>query len=239
MDQRPRGRKPYARRVWPPTPEPEEALPPSARVYGTPAAPARPRIPRRLRTALVVSLAGATGVAVIAAAVAFVMSLTAPRAPSEKVVDGLAGIRYPLPLGWRPGGLAPVTAFSSVVTNGDATAVGIADGGQAMLMARTGPDQGARPLREITLELAELYAGLLLHGDTVDVVHDGPVSVAGYPGHSRSVLAGYDDVVNRPAYLRVVVLDRGPRTVVLLGLAQPDDQRARADIDAIVRGVSR
>jgi hypothetical protein len=150
-----------------------------------------------------------------------------PEAPPARLVDSVAGVRFDLPPGWREGVMAPVTDFTSVAS----------DGGQSLVMVRPGPERGDRSLREVTLDLTDLYSRLLLHGDEVDVVHDAAADVAGLPAHRRSLRARYRDVVNRPAYLQVVVLDKGAKTVVLVALAQPDDAGARADIDAVVKGV--
>lgn len=263
MEERPTRRQPYARKVWPPeparpaegaptlgkpepagekpvrrAPRPErfaeepvrrgaEALPPSARWYGTPAPPPR-HAPRWLRPVLVMALALVACTALIGIVATVVTRLTTPEPVRVVLRDELAGVSFPLPAGWREGAPAPVTAFTSIATNGT-----------ALVMARPGPALGERKLDEHARDHAELYSRLLLHGDTVDVVDDRPLTVAGQPGHSRALRAEYTDVVNRPAYLRVVVTGRGERTIVLVAVAQPDDARARADIDAIVAGLTR
>ncbi|MDF5752592.1 hypothetical protein [Spongiactinospora sp. TRM90649] len=230
MDERRGDRPPYARRVWPPDQaEAGDALPPSARWYGTPADPHRYRVPRRLTRFLGVLAAFVAGVSLIAGAVVLLLRLVTPEPAVQVVIDPLAGIRYPLPAGWTEGVVAPVTAFTSVASDG---------GRGALVMARPGPALGARSARETTLEVSELYARLLLHGDTVAVAEDAPVAVAGAKGHVRAVVAQYKDVVNRPAYLRVAVLDRGGRTLVIVAMAQPDGPRVRADIDALLKGAT-
>ncbi|GAA5062335.1 hypothetical protein HNP84_007913 [Thermocatellispora tengchongensis] len=208
--------------------EAEDALPPSARWYGTPAPPPRRRLPRWLSRTLLASLAVAVAAGVISAAVTVVLRTTSPEPDTRTVHDTLAGVRYPLPAGWSEGAMAPVTAFTSVAS----------DGGGAMLMTRATPADRGRPIRETAVELTELYSRLLLHGDKVDVVDDREITVGGRPAHSRALRAEYKDVVNRPAYLRVVVIDRGGSTVVVAALSQPDDPAARADIDAMITGMA-
>ncbi|GLX98166.1 hypothetical protein [Herbidospora sp. NBRC 101105] len=217
------------RRVWPPTDDADD-LPPSARWYGTPAPPPR-RIPRRLRRLLLIALVSLGAGAVIGGVVFFV--LNRPEAPVETVAetvlvtDRLAGLTYPIPAGWHEGALAPVTGFTSVAVNDD----------RATVMARPGDKLDAADPRPALLKLAETYSRLLLHGDTIDVVEDKKVEIGGRTGHTRAVRAGYRDVVNQPAFLRVTVLtaEEG-RSVVMLGLAHPDDPAARREIDTIMTG---
>lgn len=203
-----------------------DALPPSARWYGTPEAPPPPRVPRGLARALVV-------VAVLLVAGGLVAGLgylvldrvRAWNAPPASAVDTLAGVTYPLPPGWREGKVAPVTAFTSVATHG----------GDAVVMSRPGDPVRPAELRKATLELSDLYSRLLLHGDKVTVLDDRSLTVNGRAAHTRALRAEYRDVVNRPSYLRVMVIgDGGP---VMVGMAQPDDPRLRADIDAMMNGL--
>jgi hypothetical protein len=113
-----------------------------------------------------------------------------------------------------------------------------ADGDAAVVMTRQEPAVPQDRLRETTLELADLYSRLLLHGDKITVVDDRPITLPGRTGHSRALSAEYTDVVNRPAYLRVVVLaERDGKSVVLVALAQPDSPPRRADIDTVVTGL--
>ncbi|WP_405145288.1 hypothetical protein OG589_01035 [Sphaerisporangium sp. NBC_01403] len=225
MDEHRIERRPYGDRAWPP-PE-AEGLPPSARLYGAPAPPSRVRVPPWLRRALVFALALAAGVALVAGSVAFVVSLLHAPGPQVDVADPAAGVSYPLPQGWRRGTVPPVTGFTSVATAG----------GSALVMTRPGDSVAVSGPRAATLDLADLYGRLLLHGDTVDVVDDRPITVGGYSGHSRALRASYTDVVNQPSYLRVTLLTKDDRSVVVLGLAQPDDPARRAEIDAVVRGL--
>ncbi|WP_248960477.1 hypothetical protein [Sphaerisporangium perillae] len=226
MDEHRTGRRrPYGGPVWPP-PE-EEGLPPSARLYGAPAAPSRVRVPYRVRRVAFYVAVVAAGTALVAGTVAFFVSR--PRAEPEPsvVVDGVAGVGFPLPPGWRRGTIPPVTGFTSVATMD----------GSALVMTRPGESVAVSGPRAATLELADLYGRLLLHGDTVDVVDDRSITVGGYTGHSRALRATYTDVVNQPSYLRVTLLTKGDGSVVVLGLAQPDDPRRRAEIDAVIRGL--
>jgi hypothetical protein len=218
-------RRPYGDRVWPPPDA--EGLPPSARMYGAPAPPSRARVPSWVTRAAVYAGALAAATALVAGAVAFIASLLQGPGATVSVVDSAAGVTYPLPQGWRRGTIPPVTGFTSVATVD----------GSALVMTRPGESVAVSGPRAATLDLAGLYARLLLHGDTVDVVDDRSLSVAGYTGHSRALRASYTDVVNQPSYLRVTLLTKGARTVVILGLAQPDDPRRRAEIDAVVRSV--
>jgi hypothetical protein len=222
----------WTRRVWPPVgydePPPEQDLPPSAIRYGTPAPPPPRRTPRWLRRLLVAVLALTAASAVIGAVVVTILS-RAESAPPTMVRDPLAGVSYALPPGWNAGVVAPVTGFTSVSARGDL----------ATVMARPGERVDPPNLRSAVIGLSDLYAQLLLHGDKVSVVDDRAVTVNGRPGHTRAVRAEYRDVVNEPAFMRVTLLTRleGGSTV-LLGLAHPDDPRARADIEAVMTGAS-
>ncbi|GIH27046.1 hypothetical protein Aph01nite_53560 [Acrocarpospora phusangensis] len=216
-------------RVWPPADrgEPDQDLPPSARWYGTPTAPPR-RLPRWAATLLISVLALLTAGAVVT--VAALAVLGGPDEPAETVAvsDGLAGVTYPLPPGWRQGVLAPVTGFTTVATNQDL----------AIVMIRPGDEVEPSGLRAELVELTELYSRLLLHGDKVDVVKDEAITVNGRAGHTRALHAEYRDVVNRPAYLRVTLLTTSSGgSVVILGLAHPDTPQSRADLDLITSGV--
>ncbi|GII01229.1 hypothetical protein [Planobispora takensis] len=205
--------------------EPQEDLPPSARLYGAPVAPPRHGIPRRLRRPLIgllvlVICAGAvTGVAVLA-----VRSLSS--AEPARVTDRVAGAGYRLPAGWNRAASPPVTGFTSAAGDGRTVTVLV------------GPGEPVTDARRSATELADLYSKLLLHGDEVKVEEDEAVTVGGWTGHSRALRAQYRDVVNLPAYLRVVVLTRpsGP-PVVLLAVARPDGPGPRAAIDAVVAGL--
>ncbi|MFF5209740.1 hypothetical protein [Streptosporangium sp. NPDC000396] len=249
MDERPRQawppqepRKQGRHRVWP-SGEPDgkderprrarlpvgagsqDDLPPSARWYGTPAAPPR-RVPSRLRRRLLGSLALVAGAGIVVAGVALVPRAQPSSSPPGRVGDPAAGVGYPLLEGWRVGAVVPVTGFTSVAGKD----------GTATVMTR--PAEPVTDVRKATVELTDLYARLLLHGDEVTVVDDRAVTVGGRSGHSRSLRAEYRDVVNRPSYLRVVFLtDPGGRPVVVVGMAQPDDPRLRAEIDAVIAGV--
>ncbi|MFC4534372.1 hypothetical protein [Sphaerisporangium dianthi] len=226
MDEHRTGRRPYGEPVWPP-PE-KEGLPPSARLYGAPAAPSRVRVPSWVRRAALFAVVLAAGTALVAGVAAFVASRLNAGPGPVAVEDGVAGVGYTVPPGWAAGTVPPVTGFTSVAT---------ADG-SALVMARpAGPVSASAP-RAATLDLADLYGRLLLHGDTVEVVDDRPVTVNGSTGHSRALRATYSDVVNQPAYLRVMLLTKDGESVVLLALAQPDTPRRRAEIDAVFRGVT-
>ncbi|WP_066373354.1 hypothetical protein [Herbidospora mongoliensis] len=218
------------RRVWPPTDHADpgqDDLPPSARWYGTPAAPPPRRIPRWASRLLVIGFAALAAGAVVGAALYLVLNRTETPAETVLVTDELAALSYPLPPGWHEGALAPVTGFTSVAGNGD----------RAIVMARPGDKLDAGNARPALLRLAETYGRLLLHGDTVDVVEDKKVSVGGRTGHTRAVRAVYRDVVNQPSFLRITVLTAPEgRSVVLLGLAHPDDPASRREIDTIMAG---
>ncbi|GGM85422.1 hypothetical protein GCM10010106_35470 [Thermopolyspora flexuosa] len=250
MDDRPpRRRPPYATRVWPPPtqdppspdpqarpaamehappvaegPAPEDALPPSARRYGTPTPPPPPRIPRPLARALVVLAVLVVGGGLVAGLVAFGLGRLRDSAePPPRVVDALAGVSFALPPGWRAGRVAPVTAFTSVVNHEN-----------AIVMAR--PDEGVRAsgVRQAAAELGEFYSRLLLHADKVTVVEDRGVTVGGRAAHVRSLRAEYRDVVNAPSYLRVMVIEGERSGTVVVGMAQPDEPRLRGEIAAVM-----
>jgi len=211
--------------TWPPRiPEPGDDLPPSARWYGTPIAPPERR-PGRLRHVLLVLLTLAAGAGVIA--VVAVLSLRAlPSPPPERVEDQVAGVSYPLPERWLTGTVPPVTEFTSAAGDGVNTTV--------MVM----PAEPATDVRAATTELSDLYARLLLHGDEVKVVDDTEITVGARTGHTRALRAEYRDVVNRPAYLRVVLLTgAGKRPVVVVAMTQPDDPVSRAEIDTVIAGL--
>ncbi len=98
-------------------------------------------------------------------------------------------------------------------------------------MARPGRSSTRANPRPALLKLAKTYAQLLLHGDTVDVVEDKKVTIGGRTGHTYAVRAGYRDVVNQPAFLRITVLTApegaqrraaGPRAPRRPGLAARD-----------------
>ncbi|GAT65467.1 hypothetical protein PS9374_01100 [Planomonospora sphaerica] len=207
-------------------PDGDEDLPPSARRYGMPATPSGPRIPRRLRRLLLGLLASAA-CAVITAGVVTAVLRALPAPEPARVTDRAAGVGYPLPEGWRTGTAPPVTGFTSVAGDGRTATVLVRPGGRVT------------DAREAAVTLADLYGRLLLHGDEVKVEDDRTVTVGGRTGHSRTLRAEYRDVVNRPAYLRVVFLtaSAGRPPVVVLAVAKPDGPRTRAEIDAVLAGV--
>ncbi|GAA1261131.1 hypothetical protein GCM10009677_10700 [Sphaerisporangium rubeum] len=221
-------RRPYGEPVRPPrAQEQEEGLPPSARVYGAPSAPSGIRLPLWAERLAVLLGSVAAGVTVVALVVSTVVSrVNAPDTTRLTVSDGLAGVTYLMPPGWRAGAVPPVTGFTSAAVYD----------GSAIVMTRPGDPVAVSGPRAAALSLTELYARLLLHGDTVDTVDDRPVETGGYTGHSRALRAGYSDVVNRPAYLRVTVLakDGADTSVVIVGMVQPDDPRRRAEIDGML-----
>ncbi|MFI6480012.1 hypothetical protein ACIBH1_18905 [Nonomuraea sp. NPDC050663] len=195
----------------------EESLPPSARIHGTPTAPTRQyRAPtarrrrwgRRLGALLALTLAGG----LVAGLATVLLRLPAPSAPDTVLADPEAGLTLQLPPGWREAAVPPVTGFTSAAR----------DDGGALLMIRkvTGAD---------VKTLADDYAGLLLQGDRMAVVADTPTS--------RSIRAEYDDVVNRPAYLRVTLVTRGAAQILLVGLLQPDEPTARQALDSLMNTV--
>lgn len=232
------------RRVWPPgshdsdppwNPElrrtaerslpdpPPDSLPPSARLYGAPAAPRRPRRwPRRAGALLAVIVAGG----LVAGLATVVLRLAVPeQARTAMLIDATAAVEIPLPEGWRQDPVPPVTGFTSAARHGLDT----------LVMAR--PSGAPSDAAKATAEAAELYSRLLLHGDRVSVVEDRPITIGPYGGHTRSLRAEYKDVVNRPAYLRVMLLTKPGRTVVVVGLLQPDEIPSRQALDAVMTSV--
>ncbi|MEU6722506.1 hypothetical protein ABZ917_02200 [Nonomuraea wenchangensis] len=201
-----------------------DALPPSARLYGTPAAPgartAAVGLPRRWAFALAALL---TGAALVAAAINVAPRLVAPQPGPEtgtgRLSDGLAGVAANLPEGWYVAPVPPVSGFTSVAR----------DGAGSLVMARPLPEPVA-DAKKATAEAAELYSRLLLKGDRVKVVEDRQIP----GGHTRALRAEYRDVVNRPAYLRVMLLTRGERSVLLLGLLQPEQTVSRQALDTVL-----
>ncbi|MGN9838576.1 hypothetical protein ACTMTI_10700 [Nonomuraea sp. H19] len=208
--------------------EPEEdsqppwrSLPPSARLYGSPVDPGTGRrvggqLWRRSAVVLAALLAGA---GLIAGAAAVMSRITAPPVETGRLSDSLAGVTATLPQGWRVGAVAPVTGFTSVVRDGS--------GGLVMARPVPGPVKNAG---KAAAEAAELYSRLLLKGDRVRVVEDKQIP----GGHTRALRAEYRDVVNRPAFLRVMLLTRGDRAVLLVGLLQPEETARRQALDAVM-----
>ncbi|NUR88809.1 MAG: hypothetical protein HOY71_32380 [Nonomuraea sp.] len=199
-----------------------ESLPPSARLHGTPADPGvthriRGRRWKR-RVGAVFALVVASGL--VAGLVVGVLRLANPAPRSGELVDSLAGVTIPLPPGWVRGAVPPVTGFTSVARNGP-----------ALVMAR--PVPAVTDARQDVFEASELYSRLLLKGDRVTIVEDR--SIPG--GHTRALRAEYQDVVNRPAYLRVTLLTRSSGGVLLVGLLQPEDNQARQGLDTLLTSV--
>ncbi|MET9342855.1 hypothetical protein [Nonomuraea sp. NPDC003804] len=240
------------RRVWPPDsrdpeppwnpqlrrtarrsdPEPRpESLPPSARLYGAPAAPRRAvgRWRSRVGAVLALAVAGGLGTGLVVMAL---RQAVPEQAPAARLVDAAAGVAIPLPEGWWQDPLPPVTGFTSAARSA----------GGALVMARPSDPPAAAgsalaPAAKATAEAATLYARLLLHGDTVTVVDDRRITVGPYDGHTRSLRAEYKDVVNRPAYLRVMLLTKPGSSVVVVGLLQPDETASRHALDAVMTSV--
>ncbi|GGO73844.1 hypothetical protein [Nonomuraea cavernae] len=200
-----------------------KSLPPSARLYGAPADPGLPRRARgrvwRRRLAALLALLAAS--ALVTAVVVTVQRLAEPRPETGRLLhDSLAGVSIPLPAGWRQDAVPPVTGFTSVAR----------DEAGSLVMARPVALDDAR---QDTVEAAELYSRLLLKGDRVSVVEDRELS----QGHTRALRAEYQDVVNRPAYLRVILLTRGERAVLLVGLLQPEESARRQVLDGLMASV--
>ncbi|MFD1936508.1 hypothetical protein ACFSKW_34045 [Nonomuraea mangrovi] len=237
------------RRVWPPgsqdpeapwnprlrrtversAPEPfTEPLPPSARLYGAPTAPRRAGGGWRARAGAVLALVVAGGM--VAGLVVVVLRLAVPeRAQAARLSDAAAGVTIPLPEGWREDPVPPVTGFTSAARSA----------GGALVMARPSEPAGSAPgaAARATAEAAELYSRLLLHGDKVTVVEDRSIAIGPYSGHTRSLRAEYKDVVNQPAYLRVMLLTKPGRSVVVVGLLQPDQTPSRQALEAVMTSV--
>ncbi|YCK41753.1 hypothetical protein ACNF49_49245 [Actinomadura sp. ATCC 39365] len=238
-----RGRDPYERPAWnprirrtvpldppaaadplPPSARrhatPSEPLPPSARLYGTPADPGPlEQAPRRGRRPAGVLVALVATAGLVAGASAVASRLTEPPPRPDRLSDAVAGVSLRLPPGWSAGTVPPVTGFTSVAR----------DGNGALVMAR----RVAEPVpnvRKAAGEAAELYSRLLLKGDKVTVVDDRDIP----QGHTRALRAEYQDVVNRPAFLRVMLLTRAGRAVLLVGLLQPEAATGRQALDAVM-----
>ncbi|MGI5283389.1 hypothetical protein ACQEVF_08660 [Nonomuraea polychroma] len=201
-----------------------DTLPPSARLYGTPVDPgvrrrAGARLWRRWAVVLAALLAG-TGL--VAGATAVVLRITEPSVEPGRLSDALAGVTATLPQGWRVAAVPPVTGFTSVVR----------DESGGLVMARPVP-AGVVDAEEATAEAAELYSRLLLKGDRVSIVEDKEIP----GGHTRALRAEYRDVVNRPAFMRVMLITRGDRAVLLLGLLQPEENARRQALDAVMTSI--
>ncbi|MEV0199038.1 hypothetical protein [Nonomuraea sp. NPDC050691] len=209
--------------AWRDARPPWDSLPPSARMYGAPTDPGLPRraggqLWRRAGTALALL---ATVAAVALLAVAVLQRTDEPGSPAS-LADSRSKVVIPLPEGWHAGAVPPVTGFTSVAR----------DGAGGVVMAKPLSDRVDDP-RKAAAQAAELYSRLLLKGDRVGVVED-----KGLPGgHTRALRAEYQDVVNRPAYLRVILLTRDGDAVLVLGLLQPEDPARRQALDALLASV--
>ncbi|MEV0594193.1 hypothetical protein [Nonomuraea cavernae] len=203
---------------------PWQSLPPSARLYGSPADPGLPRRTRgrawRRRLAVLLALLAAS--ALVTALVVTVLRLAEPRPETGRLHDSLAGVSIPLPAGWHQDAVPPVTGFTSVAR----------DQAGSLVMARPVPG-AVDDAWEDAVEAAELYSRLLLKGDRVSVVEDKELA----QGHTRALRAEYQDVVNRPAYLRVILLTRDERAVLLVGLLQPEENASRQVLDGLMASV--
>ncbi|NRQ38409.1 hypothetical protein HII36_42270, partial [Nonomuraea sp. NN258] len=204
---------------------PWDSLPPSARLYGSPADPGlRRRASRRGGRFVVPLLAALTAAAVLATLVMVVTRLTAPaREPAAQTLnDALSGVTLALPAGWRAAPLPPVTGFTSAIR----------DDSGAMIMAGPAPESAA-DARKTAAEAAERFSRLLLRGDRVTVVGDRRTP----RGHTRALRAEYQGVANRPAYLRVMLLTREGGDVLLVGLLQPEDNTRKQALDAVMSSI--
>lgn len=200
-----------------------ESLPPSARLYGAPAAPGLRAVGgRRWRRVAVIVTAVVAGVGLVAGGVAVVPRLLAPQPESVRLSDPRAGLSAPLPQGWTQEAVTPVTGFTSAARSPDG----------ALLLA--GPvTEPVQDPKKATAQAAELYSRLLLKGDRVTVVEDRKLP----GGHTRALRAEYRDVVNRPAFLRVMLLTRNGRPVLLVGLLQPEENTHRKALDTVLSSV--
>jgi hypothetical protein len=149
------------------------------------------------------------------------LRFAAPKPVTGLLSDSLAGVTIALPPGWQEAAVPPVTGFTSVARS---------DG--ALVMARPVPDPETDVARA-TKDAAEVYSDLLLKGDKVEVVEDKALA----QGHTRALRAQYLDVVNRPAFLRVTLLKRDGRSVLLVGLLQPEETARRQALDEVMSSV--
>ncbi|GAB2920599.1 hypothetical protein [Nonomuraea fastidiosa] len=202
----------------------DDDLPPSARLYRSPTAPKQhaTRAQSGAGTAKKVAAvlaALAAGTALVAAATSAALRFVAPQPEADRLSDSLAGVAAPLPEGWRTSPVPPVTGFTSVARDGDG----------AVVMARPvpGPIEDAK---KTAAQAAQLYSRLLLKGDRVTVVDDRGTR----DGYTRALRAEYRDVVNRPAFLRVMLVTREDQPVLLVGLLQPEDQARRQALEAVM-----
>ena len=197
-------------------------MPPSARIYGAPADPGMRRRIRgrrwKRRVGAVLALMVASGL--VAGLVVVVLRVARPEPATGRLNDSLAGVTIPLPPGWSRGAVPPVTGFTSVARSGI-----------ALVMAR--PIPVVTDAKQAVFDASELYSRLLLKGDRVTIVEDKPLP----GGHTRVLRAEYQDVVNRPAYLRVTLLTRSSGGVLLVGLLQPENPAAREGLDTLMTSV--
>jgi hypothetical protein len=148
-----------------------------------------------------------------------VLRMTVPNVETGRLTDGLAGVSATLPDGWRVGEVPPVTGFTSVAR----------DGAGSLVMARPVPGAVTDAKRAVE-EAGDLYSRLLLQTERLTLVEDKQIP----GGHTRALRAEYPDTVNRPAFLRVMLITRGERSVLLLGLLQPDENARRQALDAVM-----
>ncbi|MEV4563086.1 hypothetical protein AB0K12_04860 [Nonomuraea sp. NPDC049419] len=199
-------------------------LPPSAHLYGAPTAPGQRAggaqsgtgTPRKV-AAVLTALAAAA--ALVTAATVTALRFVTEQPEPGRLSDPRAGVTATLPEGWRTDPVPPVTGFTSVARD-DA-------GGLVMARPMKGPIEDAK---KATAQATELYSKLLLKGDRVTVVDDRRTQ----DGHTRALRAEYRDVVNRPAYLRVMLVTRQGRPVLLLGLLQPEEESRRQALDTVL-----
>jgi hypothetical protein len=161
----------------------------------------------------------AAGTGLVAGATAVVLRLTAPAAGTGRLSDSAAGLTMDLPSGWTQGTIPPVTGFTSVIRYGPGE----------LVMARPVPGK-VEDAKKATSEAADLYSRLLLQGDKVTVVEDRQTP----QGYTRALRAEYDDIVNRPAFLRVMLVTRTGGAILLVGLLQPEETGRRQALDAVM-----
>ncbi|MFG1698702.1 hypothetical protein [Nonomuraea sp. NPDC049309] len=205
----------------------DDDLPPSAHLYRSPTAPRQhaTRAQSGAGTAgtakkvAAVLVALAAGTALVAAATSAALRFVAPQQETDRLSDTQAGVAATLPEGWRTDQVPPATGFTSAAR----------DGAGAVVMARPlpGPIEDAK---KTAAQAAQLYSRLLLKGDRVTVVDDRGTQ----DGYTRALRAEYRDVVNRPAFLRVMLVTREERPVLLVGLLHPEDQARRQALEAVM-----
>ena len=203
------------------------SVPPSGRFYRAPADPgivARGRGHWLRRGAVALALLVAAGL--VAGGTVFALNADPPPPPPSTLTDQATGVSLPLPAGWVRESVTPVTGFTS------AARMGLG----ALVLVRPLAKMPSDPAQAIT-DAARLYGKLILNADDMITVENRSITLGAYTGFTRSLRAEYEEVVNQPVYLRVMMLTRGGRGVMVIGVLQPDETSRRQALNTLMGGL--